>query len=110
MTLKSPLPPLMVPVDVVPSPQLIVAEYALAVALVFGSLMVATMPPTEVPAVLMNEKSPVGTVSSIVVFVRERLQKHRWRDPGEVHSIPMALSELTLQLGTHVFGNDALQV
>ena len=61
--MKLPPEPATVPADVVPSPQLIVAEYALAVALVFGSLMVATMPPTEVPAVLMNEKSPVGTVS-----------------------------------------------
>ena len=33
--------------DVAPSPQLIVAKYALAVALVFGSLIVATVPPTE---------------------------------------------------------------
>ena len=49
-TVKVPLPPATVPAEVVPSPQLIVAEYALAVALVFGSEIVATVVFSGVPA------------------------------------------------------------
>ena len=66
-TLKLPLPPVIVPGEVVPSPQLIEAEYALAVALVFGSVKVATVPPTALPVLPVNEKPPVGTVSTIIV-------------------------------------------
>ena len=66
-TLKLPLPPVSVPGEVVPSPQLIEAEYALAVALVFGSVKAATVPPTALPVLPVNEKPPLGTVSTIVV-------------------------------------------
>ena len=67
VTVKLPLLPLTVPGEVLPSPQLIVAEYALAVALVFGSVIVATVPPTDVPGAPANEKPPAGTVSTISV-------------------------------------------
>ena len=66
-TLKLPLPPVIVPVEVVPSPQLIEAEYALAVALVFGSVIVATVPPTALPGVPLNEKPPTVVVSTTSV-------------------------------------------
>jgi hypothetical protein len=66
-TLKLPLPPVIVPGEAVPSPQLIDAEYAFAVALVLGSVKVATVPPMALPGLPVNEKPPVGTVSTIVV-------------------------------------------
>ncbi len=62
-----PLPPATVPAEVEPSPQLIVAEYALAMALVFGSEIVATVVFRGVAAVPDSDRPPVGTVSTIWV-------------------------------------------
>ncbi len=44
LTVNWPPLPVIVPEEVFPSPQWIVAEYSLAVADVFGSLIVATWP------------------------------------------------------------------
>ena len=65
--MKLPFPPETVPAEVAPSPQLIVAEYALAVALRFGSAIVATVVFSAVPAVPVSDRPPVGTVSTISV-------------------------------------------
>src|SRR5690349_17818549 len=90
-----------------PSPQLIVAEYAVGPALVFGSAIVATVPPTAAPAGPENERPPVGTVSLITV-VHEKLCDSPAARPGTDHSIPVALSALAPQ-PVHPFGNDVLR-
>ena len=92
MTVKLPLPPLIVPAEVVPSPQLIVAEYALAVALVFGSVIVATVPPTGVPAAPVNERPPAGTVSTITVFNENVCDCAGGEAVGRSNRCPSALS------------------
>ena len=99
-TLNVPLPPVMVPAEDVPSPQLIVAEYAAGVAPVFGSVIVATVPPTVEPAGPLNEKPPLGTVSTIWVWKENVAELPAPSETG--HSIPIPLSNaVPLQL-SHV--------
>ena len=83
-TLKLPLAPVIVPAEEVPSPQLIVAEYALGVALVFGSVMVATVPPTVEPAGPENERPPAAVVSTISVL-NETVGRPRPREVDTDH-------------------------
>ena len=97
VTVKLPFWPLIVPGEVVPSPQLIVALYALAVAPVFGSVIVATVPPTVLPAGPANEKPPVGTVSLITVF-HENVSESPAPRPLNLHAITVALSTLLEQV------------
>ena len=93
-TLKLPLAPVIVPADVgVPSPQLIMAEYALGVALVFGSVMVATVPPTVEPAGPENERPPAAVVSTISVLnetVWEAPAARRHRPPDRCGVVDVA--------------------
>ena len=102
VTLKLPFPPVIVPVVEEPSPQLIVAEYALGVALGFGSVMVATVPPTVEPAGPENERPPVGTVSTISVLNENVCEAPAARP--DVPSIPVALSTLLRAAVAHGWG------
>ena len=71
-TAKLPPPPLMVPADVAPSPQLIVADRLPGVSPAFGSLTDARVALSAAPAVPVSDLPPDTVIGSAMEPVAEK--------------------------------------